>query len=307
VLWAITSYFNPARYRRRLENFQEFRRRLAVPLLAVELGYGDRFELGDDDADILVRLRGRDVLWQKERLLNVALGRLPDECTAVASLDCDVIFGREDWAAAARALLERFSAVQLFARVHYLRRDWVPGRALREAEDFAQESSASAIGRGSDPASALASVFQRDAGVVAPGFGWAFRREVVERHGFYDACIVGGGDNAMACAAFGCPEAVVGVQVMNPAQQTRYRAWASPFHRSVAGQVGCLDGDLFHLWHGRLEDRGTRQRHLGLGQFRFDPRHDIALDDAGCWRWSSDKPDLHAYVRQYFATRREDG
>ncbi len=307
MLWAITSYFNPAGYRRRLENFREFRRRLAVPLLAVELCYGDRFELGHDDADLLVRLRGRDVLWQKERLLNVALGRLPTGCTAVASLDCDVIFEREDWATAAHALLARFSAVQLFARVHYLRRDWVPGRALREAVDFAQESSASTIGRGSDPAVALAPLFKRNASVVAPGFGWAFRREVVERHGFYDACIVGGGDNAMACAAFGCPGVVVDVQGMNPAQETRYRAWASPFHRSVASRVGCLDGDLFHLWHGRLEDRGTRQRHLGLSRFRFDPRSDIALDDAGSWRWNSDKPDLHAYVRQYFETRREDG
>ena len=307
MLWTITSYFNPVGYRRRLQNFREFRRRLAAPLLAVELGYGEQFELEDDDADIVVRLRGRDVLWQKERLLNIALGRLPDECTAVASLDCDVIFERDDWAAAARELLDRYLVVQLFERLHYLRREWVPGQALGEAVDFTQESSASAIGRGSDPLAVLGPSLDRRAGVAAPGFGWAFRREVAEQHGFYDACIVGGGDTAMACAAFGRPGTVVDAHGMNPNQEARYCAWAGPFHRSVAGQVGCLEGNLFHLWHGRLEDRGTRERHLGLGRFGFDPRRDIALDEVGCWRWSSDKPDLHAYVREYFAARREDG
>ncbi len=193
MLWAITSYFNPAGYRRRLMNFLEFRRRLTVPLLAVELAYGERFELADDDADLLVRLRGRDVLWQKERLLNIALGRLPDECTVVASLDCDLIFDRDDWGAAACALLERFSVVQLFSRLHHLRRDWVPGHELGEGVDFTQESSASAIGRGSDPPTVLAPTSERRLDVTVNGFGWAHRREVLARHGFYDACIVGGG------------------------------------------------------------------------------------------------------------------
>jgi hypothetical protein len=307
MLWAITSYFNPAGYRRRFQNFREFRRRLAVPLLAVELGYGGRFELGDGDADLLVRLPGRDVLWQKERLLNLALARLPDECTVVASLDCDVIFEREDWGPAACALLERFPVVQLFSRLHHLRREWARGDTLGAAADFTQEAAASAVGRGADPVLTLGSTTGRRPGVAVNGFAWAYRREVLARHGFYDACIVGGADTAMICAAFGRPGTAVDVHVMNPAQEELYREWASPFHRSVAGQVGCLQGDVFHLWHGRLEDRRARQRHLDLTPFGFDPRRDIALDTPGCWRWNSIKPALHAYVREYFAARREDG
>lgn len=307
MLWAITSYFNPAGYRRRLENFREFRDRLAVPLLAVELRYGTGFELEDGDADILVRLPGRDVLWQKERLLNVALERLPGECTMVASVDCDVIFEREDWATDVRARLDRFPVVQLFTRLHHLRPEWVPGDAPLDAVLFAQEGSASAIGRGQDLVTVLGTTTERHAGVTVNGFGWAYRRETLARHGFYDACIVGGGDTAMIAAALGRPDVAVGVHAMNASQEARYRPWATEFYRSVAGRIGCLDGDLFHLWHGRLEDRWTRQRHLGLAPFRFDPRRDIALDDAGSWRWSSDKPGLHAYVREYFTARREDG
>lgn len=45
-VWAITSFYNPIGYRRRRENFDHFRRRLNVPLVAVELGFGEKFELG---------------------------------------------------------------------------------------------------------------------------------------------------------------------------------------------------------------------------------------------------------------------
>ena len=96
-LWAITSYFNPLSYRRRRDNYRIFRDRLGVPLLTVELAYGPQFELGESDADILIQRRGGDVLWQKERLLNIALDALPGSCTKVAWIDCDVVFGEQDW------------------------------------------------------------------------------------------------------------------------------------------------------------------------------------------------------------------
>ena len=53
-LWAITSYFNPIGYRRRLANYRAFRARLSVPLLAVELTGPD---LTDTDAEIILRTR----------------------------------------------------------------------------------------------------------------------------------------------------------------------------------------------------------------------------------------------------------
>jgi hypothetical protein len=55
TFWAITCYFNPAGYRRRLENYRTFRQRLKVPLVAVELSFGEEFQLASGDADILVQ------------------------------------------------------------------------------------------------------------------------------------------------------------------------------------------------------------------------------------------------------------
>ena len=54
-LWAITCYFNPCQYKRRLQNYRVFRERAGIPLVAVELSYADQFELQAGDADIWER------------------------------------------------------------------------------------------------------------------------------------------------------------------------------------------------------------------------------------------------------------
>src|SRR5215211_7187453 len=145
-LWAITSYFNPMRYGRRLANYHTFREPLKVPLLTVELSFGaNDFDLREGEADVLIQLRGRDVLWQKERLLNVALGELPSECTKVVWLDCDVIFGDDSWAEKVSGLLDEFVLVQAFSRVHHLPPDLALGKPSSANAEFSQSSTASAV------------------------------------------------------------------------------------------------------------------------------------------------------------------
>lgn len=305
-LWAITSYFNPMRYQRRLANYRAFRRRLAVPLLTVELAYGTTFELGPDAADTLIQLRGRDVLWQKERLLNVALHALPAECRMVAWLDSDIIFARDDWVKRSSELLDHFVLVQPFQTIFHLK-DTAGTECLDPSAAEATERSLGyhvAIDR--VPPFRMGSGGMRQTG-CARGVAWVGRRDVLQRHGLYDACILGGGDTAISCAALGVAQSPPAVWQMNARQTAHYLAWAEPFTDTVGRRISYVDGDVFHLWHGDVRNRQYRQRHLGLQPFHFDPVEDIAIDGAGCWRWSSDKPELHRYVERYFATRNEDG
>ena len=126
-LWAITSYFNPAGYRRRLETYRQFRERLAVPLATVELSFTGRFELGPGDADALLQIHGGDVMWQKERLLNLALRLLPESCDQIAWLDCDVVFTNGDWPAQVRGALDDVPLVHPFQARADLPRGAEPG------------------------------------------------------------------------------------------------------------------------------------------------------------------------------------
>jgi len=310
-LWAITSYFNPMRYRRRLANYHTFREHLPLPLITVELAFGgeEEFDLREGEADILIQLRGRDVLWQKERLLNVALRALPSECTKVVWLDCDVIiFSEDSWPKEVSDLLDEFLLLQPFSRVHHLPRDLPLGEAGQTTAEFGDSSAASVIASGVPARTCLRSRRRgRKEGVNSPGVAWAARRELIGEHGFYDACIVGGGDREMTCAAYGCFDVAMQIHGMNERQEEHYLAWAKPYFESVGGAVTFADYDLFHLWHGEMRDRRSRERYEGLGRFRFDPYEDIAIAENGSWRWASDKPQMHQYVKEYFASRKEDG
>jgi hypothetical protein len=88
-IWAVTTYYNPCNYKRRLENFKVFRENLNLPLLVVELSYGIQYGLTKNDAEIVIQLKGSSIMWQKERLLNIAIDKLPKHVENVVWLDCE--------------------------------------------------------------------------------------------------------------------------------------------------------------------------------------------------------------------------
>jgi hypothetical protein len=305
-LWAITSYFNPVGYARRLQNYLVFRKHLTIPLVTVELAYRDDFDLPPDAADILIRLRCKDILWQKERLLNLALAALPPYCDSVAWLDCDVVFEHNDWADQSLQALERFPILQPFHRVY---------------EPFADSwDKYGELPPGVELGYSLAHLLSL--GVVTPeilhsnmrlkqrtnsGLAWVARRELLDRDGFYDVCVMGSGNRAMLCGALGTPENAIRYLHMAPSWAEHYAAWADAHFHSVRAEIGSIDGTIVHLWHGDLIHRRYQERHREFSRYHYDPASDIALDDQGCWRWNGEKAAMHAYVADYFRSRREDG
>ena len=306
-LWAITSYFNPVGYRRRRENYRVFRGQLALPLVTAELSFNGRFELQPEDAETLIQIHGRDLMWQKERLLNVAVQALPAYCTQIAILDCDVVFPRPDWTDALSRTLERFPLAQPFSTVHNIGPEMAFDAPEALAGDFTRPSVAALAARGLAGQQILEGFKSRGPGTRATGYALAARRELLQTHGLYDANIIGGGDAALHAAAFGLFDAVLQHQIPNADQIACYLAWARPFHQDVRGEIGCVPGDLIHLWHGDINDRGTFDRFRRFAAFDFNPAQDIALESSGCWRWNSDKPQMHQFMRDYFASRHEDG
>ncbi len=112
--WAITTYFNLTNGVQRRHNYHCFRRQMSVPLLTVEWNPDGHFQLTEGDADIMLQIGGGDLMWQKERLLNLAIRALPEHVKYVAWIDCDVLFADPDWADESKALLADKSVIQLF-------------------------------------------------------------------------------------------------------------------------------------------------------------------------------------------------
>jgi len=306
-LWALTTYYNPIGYRRRLANYLAFWRALTVRLVTVELGRGGAYELTPADADILVQIPDGSVLWQKERLLNIALAHVPHDAKVVAWLDGDIGFEREDWADAAVEAIEEHALVQLFDTIYDVRRDgsetpWAGPSAQPTGVAIAALTSRGLWNVEDSPSAPPPG--RRQCGF---GLAWAANRAIIETHHFYDAMILGGGDRPLVCAAYGKFDDAIRAAALDARRARHYLRWAQPFFQEVAGRVGYIRGALLHRWHGDLAKRRYLKRHAELARFEFDPDRDIAVADSGAWRWASDKPRLHGFVREYFQSRDEDG
>lgn len=279
MIHAVTCFFNPCGYTRIRDNYARFRDALrGCRLHTIELSFTGEFTIPD-----AMHVSGgpKNVMWQKERLLNLLVERLPDDVTHVAWIDADLLFCNPDWAQLAFERLQEFPVVQLFQSVHYLNPH---GRIVR-----------------SRPSLAVA-LAERRTMLSAPGGAWAARRDVFP---LLDTHILGGGDKLLA-------EAWRGNWAATSKQMNV--AWAKAFiedgfrqHQLVQGRIGLIPGDVLHCWHGEYSKRKYTQRWRYLTDHRFDPRNDIAIDGAGLWRWSSDKPEMHRLVAGYFEERQDDG
>ena len=134
------------------------------------------------------------------------------------------------------------------------------------------------------------------------GFAWAYRRDVLARHGFYDGAIVGGADVLMAHAGYGDRTFFDGRNFysrrLSKGLLADVAAWADRFSAEVAASVSFTPGTVLHLWHGEIGGRQYVERLQLLRDADFDPRADLALNADGCWTWATEKPDLHRGVRE---------
>jgi len=300
--WAITSFFNPTGSARRLYNYHLFRQALELPLVTVEWSWtkGPGLQLRDADAEILIQLSGPDLIWQKERLLNLAIKALPMDCRYVAWLDCDVIFDNPCWHDLVALKLEECPVVQPYDALVNLGPDGQPLQADKLGGRVRRPIGNPAI-QASIPWDSL-----RHGMNVICGYAWAGRTELLRKHSLYDACVIGSGDLAIFNAAIGRFADTAAYMRMNSSRLTHYLTWANPFYKDVAGRTGWVSGQMRNLWHGSILGRKYEQRHIDFEAYDFDPVQDLEIDVSGCWRWATAKPEMRAFLIDYFFGRNED-
>jgi hypothetical protein len=79
--------------------------------------------------------------------------------------------------------------------------------------------------------------------------------------------------------------------------------WGRAVYNDVDDSIFYIPGRVLHLWHGNVKARNYLERLKILQEYDYDPANDIIIDEAGCWRWNSDKPNFHEQVRGYFDAR----
>ena len=309
-IWGVAACFGPvgtSTFLHNLARFSENVRAQGLRLLVVELA-ADRapFHIGNHIADLVVRLRASDLMWQKERLINLGVASLPKQCDKVVWLDTDILFENADWVAETADNLEHVPVLQPFESVYWLPRGETSPVAQPPTgmgDGCIMAGMAYAMTGVPDRRRALADFFVHG----HTGFAWAARRSLLVHHGLYDRHILGGGDVSIAHSVFGDRDYWRGrnffCRNMTKPEQVAVAAWGAAFHADVGEEVSFVPGRLLHLWHGALAQRRYVSRGQILKEHQFDPAIDVAIDGSGCLRWNSNKPGLHAAVRAYFASR----
>jgi hypothetical protein len=266
-----------------------------IPLVVVECVFNDQMWLLPGTSNVL-RLRTSGAMWQKERIVNRAIESIPREFTKVAWLDADILFQNPNWASMASKLLKDFTVVQLCERAARLPR----GRHSYNGDGQVWDTFGKILQQ--DPNAVLSGEFGRHGHT---GFGWAARRDVLEKVGLYDGAITGGGDHIMAHAFCGDWESPCINHMLGLGSRWYAHAveWAQRTYPLVRARVGVVEGMALHLWHGELTTRKHGSRYAPLRAANFDPVSDIEIDENGCWRWATDKRDLQEALRQYLEVR----
>jgi len=306
MLTVITSFFNPENYKTKYDNFYKFTEPLnqrRIPWVCVEALFGSETKPLVTPSGIgkIVRVLGKHVMWQKERMLNVAMKHLPRACDAVLWSDCDILFENDGWYEETLARLQSCPVVQPFERVIRLPRGHDHYRGYDEQW----------AGPG------FASVYQRNPNMFMnghfdqhghTGFAWAARRDIIANHGLYDACIAGSGDHMMAHAFVGdwhspCVRRILGG---NNKHADHFGRWAENIYGDIRARITSVSGRIFHLWHGDIGNRKYVIRNRELAQMNFDPARDVSIGKSGLYEWTRRGRRMEQWAIDYFKSREED-
>ncbi|MBU1136119.1 MAG: class I SAM-dependent methyltransferase, partial [Nanoarchaeota archaeon] len=250
---------------------------------------------------ILIQIKGseKNIMWQKERLLNIGLKHLPKDCDKIAWLDCDIIFENDDWIKETSKLLEKYIVVQPF--------DWVV-RLSKKVNSIKLEKSNMGYNSGEKFYGISYGVSHFGKKILSKhmehglsGYAWTARKEIFDSLEFYDNLILGGGDLLMAQAFYGDPTNFI-EQFFSEKFKLAKNQWMNRIFKEVKGSVSHLSGTITHLWHGEKKNRFYGERK----EIDFDPEKDIELDENNCWKWKNNNTQLQNKIKKYFWLRNEE-
>ena len=225
----ITCHFNWAGFKRPVQNLQRFLRQMDrddVPVYGVEVQMqGVPFATASKKNWLHLTAGPRNVLFQKEALLNLVASKLPKHITKVAWVDPDVWFDEPDWLGRTSAVLENSPICQPFGQAWWTDRD---GSTM--------------LGK---PPAALVGI-KNSAG--HPGFAWAAQRTFfTEAGGLYYQTPVGSGDSILATVLFGHNPTTDGMLFGVGANHAEYTRWAIKVTDWLKGsKVAFVPGSPFY-------------------------------------------------------------
>lgn len=298
TLHVVTALANPIRWQSRARLYRQFEEHMldsGVRLTVVECAYGDRpHEFAGNPHVTHVPVRARTLLWTKENLLNIGLGRLPQDWRYAAWIDADITFRKSDWASETVHALQQYDIVQ----------PWSDCYDLGPHDDHLQvHRSFCRLAHEGVPI--LASGYDGYA-FAHPGYAWAAtRRALTLLGGLIETAVLGAGDHHMALALLGRVSESVPGGVSDGYTRPLF-GWQTRAQQHVASNIGYVPGSIEHDWHGSKAKRAYIDRWNILTRNEFDPDTDLIRNTWGVLELAGNKPQLRLDIDHYFRARDED-
>lgn len=309
-VYVVTTVFNPIRFNSRWRLYNKFAHHVTTSggiLYTAEVALGEReFSVTNPNNPCHLQLRSREIVWHKERALNLIIHRLPANWKYLAWVDADVTFVRTDWINEIRHQLQVYDILQpwkiaedLDALEHPIQRHMSFGAS------FANRIRTPKQATGNYEGSVILSSSAGDMQAWHPGFAWAIRRDAFDKIGaLFDTGICGAGDNHMAKALVGDA-----ANSCHPQVSEGYRSAVLEWGERAAmlyRNIGYMDGLLLHHWHGPKAGRRYWDRWKILTETKFDPSKDLIREATGLFGLKPQRYELKRLLREYFLQRNED-
>lgn len=272
-------YFNCVKSKRLLMNYLYTVEKLklaGIPTFTIEM-YEDEPDISD-----AIHVKTDFILFQKERLCHLLEKHIPESFTKLMFMDCDLIFGNEDWYDQVSNRLEHVEVVQPFSRAIWL--DITYKKLMKERIPIAFYTKLGQITN------------TGGIGGYHPGFAWAFQRSWFRKNGFFQYAVLGDGDTISSTVWFD-------YTLFEP-KQFLINA-VNEYKSSIDMPTTCfIEGTVYHLWHGDSKKRQYSSRRR-IFQDVNDIRDVIKEDKNGLFALRNDK--LKPKIRAYFMRRDDDG
>jgi len=279
MLSFICSYFNFTDSPLIRKNYEVFRRSFDYPLTTIELALPEQNFFIDDS--IKIKVDSSNILWQKERCLNLAIEQLPPNIDSIAWIDTDIIFDNRHLLQDTYKALERNKVVQLFEKceekpiVNHYNNNISLGKKIKD---------------------------NIAADLPCIGFAWAFRREILIEDKLYDSDPVGNSDVLQILSWLGQWNNA-SILDLNPQYRKEFLLWAWNSYEKVQRDIGYVKGSVRHLYHGPHYGRKYHDRNKILTSNNFVPSEDLRINSDGLYSIPY-KKHLLEDIKSYFMDRK---
>lgn len=253
-----------------------------------------------EESENIKRVYTKNLLWHKETLLNKTISELPKKYKYVFWVDADVLFTNNNWLVDGVKELQSKNIIQPFEYCVHLEKDETePSFSMKKLNgDNLPNSTNSKVWR-SFCANYATTKLWRDENYNAHGhvgFAWAARREVLDKTPLYDKALIGGADHIIAHAAAG----QIGHKCIAKSftdNIDEISQWSEEFFKSVRGKIGYVKGDLYHIWHGDINNRQYLKR---IQDFTSKSKDIVNRDENGLFITNNEDD---TYMKNYFKQR----